>query len=85
MAQQLIMGKTVAPESFSCITVFFSDICGFTSLAATVTPIQVCVFTKLDGYTGVHERFKWYTDGLQITSNVHLYLGIQVNIQFTGI
>lgn len=42
VAEQLIKGKDVAPESFSCITVFFSDICGFTNLASVSTPHQVC-------------------------------------------
>ena len=41
VAEQLVRGKKVAPESFSCITVFFSDICGFTNLASASTPYQV--------------------------------------------
>ena len=48
VAEQLVKGKSVAPESFSCITVFFSDICGFTNLASASTPYQVIKCTVLE-------------------------------------
>lgn len=44
VADQLMLGKKVLPESYSCITVLMSDICGFTSFASSSTPIQVCSY-----------------------------------------
>ena len=41
MAKQLEIGNAVVPETFECVTIYFSDIVGFTSLAAMSTPIEV--------------------------------------------
>ena len=50
VAEELKLGKTIEPESFKQVTVFFSDIVGFTSLAAQANAMQVVDFLN-DLYT----------------------------------
>lgn len=41
VADKLKMGQSVEPESFESVTVFFSDVVSFTTLASRCTPLQV--------------------------------------------
>lgn len=68
IASMLKEGKTVEPEAFDCVTVFYSDIVGFTSLSSESSPMEVVDFLSdlylcFDETLEQHDIFKVDTIG----------------------
>jgi len=45
VAERLKKGEPVVPELYDCVTIYFSDIVGFTALSAESSPMEVSLFT----------------------------------------
>jgi class 3 adenylate cyclase len=41
VADKLKLGQSIEPETFDCVTIFFSDVVSFTTLASRCSPLQV--------------------------------------------
>lgn len=55
VARDLVQGKTIKAENFDEVSIFFSDIVGFTSLSSESTPFQVKQIDGYDNNNNLHE------------------------------
>ena len=68
IAESLRDGRTVEPEQRELVTIFFSDIVGFTNISGTLPPRKVAdmldrLYQKFDALTEKHDIFKVETIG----------------------
>ncbi|KAL5017257.1 hypothetical protein ScPMuIL_006846 [Solemya velum] len=90
VAEKLKCGGKVAPEVFESVSIFFSDIVGFTQISALSSPIEVIdllndLYTLFDDIIAEHEVYKVETigDAYMVASGLPSRNGIQHAVEIS--
>jgi len=68
IADKIVAGIKIEPENKECVTIFFSDIVGFTDISSTLDPLKVSnmldrLYTAFDSLSTEYQIFKVETIG----------------------
>jgi len=71
IAEALRDGRSVEPEHRNCVTIFFSDIVGFTNISSELEPQKIAamldrLYSKFDDLSHKHDIFKLETIGMSL-------------------
>lgn len=75
VAEKLKMGLNVEPEEYADVTIYFSDIVGFTTIAAYCSPVQVVDLLN-DLYTCFDATINAYSVYKVIENEIRLSLSL---------
>lgn len=80
VAEKLKLGLNVEPEEYAEVTIYFSDIVGFTTIAAYCSPVQVVdllndLYTCFDATINAYSVYKVIEEHMLNSLALELFIG----------